>query len=120
MALTPAETATAAVMSSIAVALSVVAMVVPMASALQIVAAVPLAVVIQRHRTRALVAAAAAGILVAFVAAGTTTAFTVATSALLGGIVGRAKRNRGCSPSLRRLPSSARRWACSRWGCCSF
>jgi len=94
LALTPAETATAAVMSSIAVALSVVAMVVPMASALQIVAAVPLAVVIQRHRTRALVAAAAAGILVAFVAAGTTTAFTVATSALLGGIVGRAKRKK--------------------------
>lgn len=94
MALTPAETATAAVMSSIAVALSVVAMVVPMATALQIVAAVPLAVVIQRHRTRALVAAAAAGILVAFVAAGTTTAFTVATSALLGGIVGRAKRKK--------------------------
>lgn len=93
-ALTPAELATAAVMSSFAVALSVVAMVVPLATALQIVAAVPLAVVAQRHRTRALVAAAAAGILVAFVAAGTTTAFTVATAALLGGIVGRAKRKK--------------------------
>lgn len=79
-------------MSSFAVALSVVAIVVPMATALQIVAAVPMAVVVQRHRTRSLVAAAVAGVLVAFVAAGTTTAFTVATSALLGGIVGRAKR----------------------------
>lgn len=79
-------------MSSFAVALSVVAMVVPMATALQIVAAVPMAVVAQRHRTRALVAAAVAGVLVAFVAAGTATAFTVASSALLGGMVGRAKR----------------------------
>ncbi|NIL76658.1 ABC transporter ATP-binding protein [Rhodococcus kyotonensis] len=91
-ALTPAELATAAVMSSFSVALSVVAMVVPLATALQIVAAVPMAVVAQRHRTRALVSAAVAGTLVAFVAAGTTTAITVATSALLGGLVGRAKR----------------------------
>lgn len=79
-------------MSSFSVALSVVAMVVPLATALQIVAAVPMAVVAQRHRTRALVSAAVAGTLVAFVAAGTTTAITVATSALLGGMVGRAKR----------------------------
>ncbi|MGA9871551.1 MAG: ATP-binding cassette domain-containing protein [Rhodococcus sp. (in: high G+C Gram-positive bacteria)] len=93
-ALTPVELATAAVMSSFAVALSVVALVIPFATALQIVAAVPLAVVAQRHRTRALVAAAVAGILVGFVAAGTGTAFTVATAALLGGIVGRAKRKK--------------------------
>lgn len=90
--LTPVELATAAVMSSFTVALSVIAMIVPLATALQIVAAVPMAVVAQRHRTRALVSAAAAGTLVAFVAAGTTTAVTVATSALLGGLVGRAKR----------------------------
>ncbi|OZF56513.1 ABC transporter [Rhodococcus sp. 14-2470-1b] len=81
-------------MSSFAVALSVVAILVPMATALQIVAAVPMAVVVQRHRTRALVAAAVAGVLVAFVAAGTTTAFTVAMSAILGGLVGRAKRRK--------------------------
>ncbi|OZF05420.1 DUF2232 domain-containing protein [Rhodococcus sp. 14-2686-1-2] len=81
-------------MSSFAVALSVVAILVPMATALQIVAAVPMAVVVQRHRTRALVAAAVAGVLVAFVAAGTTTAFTVAMSAILGGLVGRAKRKK--------------------------
>ncbi|MGB3370743.1 MAG: ABC transporter, partial [Rhodococcus sp. (in: high G+C Gram-positive bacteria)] len=93
-ALTPAELATAAVMSSFTVGLSVVAMVVPMATALQIVAAVPMAVVAQRHRTRALVAAAVAGILVAFVVAGTTTAFTVGMSALLGGLVGRSKRKK--------------------------
>ncbi|WP_255122687.1 DUF2232 domain-containing protein [Rhodococcus sp. 14-2470-1b] len=93
-ALSPTELATAAVMSSFAVALSVVAILVPMATALQIVAAVPMAVVVQRHRTRALVAAAVAGVLVAFVAAGTTTAFTVAMSAILGGLVGRAKRRK--------------------------
>lgn len=81
-------------MSSFSVGLSVVAMVVPMATALQIVAAVPMAVVAQRHRTRALVAAAVAGILVAFVVAGTTTAFTVGMSALLGGLVGRSKRKK--------------------------
>lgn len=81
-------------MSSFAVALSVVAILVPMATALQIVAAVPMAVVVQRHRTRPLVAAAVAGVLVAFVAAGTTTAFTVAMSAILGGLVGRAKRKK--------------------------
>ncbi|WP_247596179.1 MULTISPECIES: ABC transporter ATP-binding protein [unclassified Rhodococcus (in: high G+C Gram-positive bacteria)] len=91
-ALTPVELATAAVMSSFAVALSVVAMVVPLATALQIVAAVPMAVVAQRHRTRVLVSAAVAGTLVAFVAAGWSTAITVATAALLGGMVGRAKR----------------------------
>ncbi|ORI26197.1 ABC transporter [Rhodococcus sp. 1168] len=79
-------------MSSFAVALSVVAMVVPLATALQIVAAVPMAVVAQRHRTRVLVSAAVAGTLVAFVAAGWSTAVTVATAALLGGMVGRAKR----------------------------
>ncbi|MFY2787175.1 ATP-binding cassette domain-containing protein [Rhodococcus sp. MALMAid1271] len=81
-------------MSSFTVALTVIGVLVPMAAILQVVAAVPMSVVALRHRTRALVTAAMAATLVGFVAAGTQTAITVASAALLGGLVGRAKRKK--------------------------
>ncbi|NIL85504.1 putative ABC transporter ATP-binding protein [Rhodococcus fascians] len=90
----PQELATAAVMSSFTVALTVIGVLVPMAAILQVVAAIPMSVVALRYRTRALVTSAVAGILVGFVAAGTQTALTVASAALLGGLVGRAKRRK--------------------------
>ncbi|WP_200936655.1 ABC transporter ATP-binding protein [Rhodococcus sp. Leaf278] len=90
----PQELATAAVMSSFTVALTVIGVLVPMAAILQVVAAVPMSVVALRYRTRALLTAAVAGTLVGFVAAGTQTALTVASAALLGGLVGRAKRKK--------------------------
>ncbi|MEK8072787.1 ABC transporter ATP-binding protein [Rhodococcoides navarretei] len=90
----PQEMATAAVMSSFTVALTVIGVLVPMAAILQVVAAIPMSVVALRYRTRALVTAAVAGTLVGFVAAGTQTAITVASAALLGGLVGRAKRKK--------------------------
>lgn len=88
----PQELATAAVMSSFTVALTVIGVLVPMATILQVVAAIPMSVVALRHRTRALITSAVAGTLVGFVAAGVQTAITVASAALLGGLVGRAKR----------------------------
>ncbi|MEU3472844.1 DUF2232 domain-containing protein [Rhodococcus sp. NPDC006774] len=90
----PQEMATAAVMSSFTVALTVIGVLVPMAAILQVVAAIPMSVVALRYRTRALVTSAVAGTLVGFVAAGTQTAITVASAALLGGLVGRAKRKK--------------------------
>ncbi|KZF03161.1 ABC transporter [Rhodococcus sp. EPR-279] len=81
-------------MSSFTVALTVIGVLVPMAAILQVVAAIPMSVAALRYRTRALVTSAVAGTLVGFVAAGTQTAITVASAALLGGLVGRAKRRK--------------------------
>jgi hypothetical protein len=56
--------ATGSVMTALAVAFSVIGSLIPVAGALQIVAIVPLAVVAQRHRIRALAVAGTAGVLV--------------------------------------------------------
>lgn len=90
--LRPLELATGAVMAGFTVALSVIATVVPLASALQLVAAVPMGIVAQRFRIRAVLTAGVAATAVAFVAAGSGSASAVALCALLGGIIGNVKR----------------------------
>jgi energy-coupling factor transporter ATP-binding protein EcfA2 len=88
------ELATAAVMAGLTVALSVVAILVPVAGGLGFLATVPMGIVAQRHRPRALLAAAIAATAVAFVVAGTAALGGVWMSALLGGLVGDVKRRR--------------------------
>ena len=90
--LRPLEVATGAVMAGFTVALSVIATVIPLASALHLVAAVPMGIVAQRFRIRAVVASGVAATAVAFVAAGSGSASAVALCALLGGIIGNVKR----------------------------
>ncbi len=90
--LRPLELATGAVMAGFTVALSVIATVIPMASALNLVAAVPMGIVAQRFRVRAVTTAGISATAVAFVAAGSGSAAAVALSALLGGIIGTVKR----------------------------
>ncbi|WP_308251610.1 ABC transporter ATP-binding protein [Rhodococcoides kroppenstedtii] len=90
----PEETATGSVMTALAVAFTVIGAVIPVAGALQIVAIVPLAVVAQRHRLRALAVAGTGGALVAFVAGGFSSALTMTVTAVLGGVVGSAVRRR--------------------------
>ncbi len=90
--LRPVEVATAAVMAGVTVALSVIAVVVPVASALGLLAAVPMGIVAQRHRPRAVLAATVAATVVAFVVAGTSALAGVWMSALVGAMVGDVKR----------------------------
>ncbi|GAB2908883.1 ATP-binding cassette domain-containing protein [Rhodococcus aerolatus] len=90
--LRPVELATAAVMGAATVVLAVLGSVVPIAAALQVLAVVPLGVVAQRHRPRALLTAAVAAGSVGFLVAGTAPLVSVGLAALLGGIVGETKR----------------------------
>lgn len=92
--LRPVELATAAVMAGLTVALSVVAILVPVAGGLGFLATVPMGIVAHRHRPRALLGAAIAATAVAFVVAGTAALGGVWMSALLGGLVGDVKRRR--------------------------
>jgi energy-coupling factor transport system ATP-binding protein len=94
-ALRPAELATGSVMAALAVAFSVVGELVPAAGALQFIAIVPLAVIAQRHRLRALTVAATGAVVVAFVASGTGAVISMVITAVIGGIVGRTKRRGG-------------------------
>lgn len=93
--LRPIELATGAVLGAVTVGLSVIAAVVPLAAALQLIAAVPLSMLAQRFRLRALITATAAAVLVTFVAGGMVPAVSVATCGILGGIVGIVKRRNG-------------------------
>lgn len=86
------EMASIAIFGGLTVAAIVVAAVIPFASAIGLLAPVPLALVAARTRPRALVAAAVATTGVSFAMAGTGAAMTVLGSALIGGIVGDTKR----------------------------
>ncbi|MEO6881331.1 MAG: ATP-binding cassette domain-containing protein [Mycobacteriaceae bacterium] len=90
--LRPVELATAAVMGGVSLVLAVIGTIVPIAAVLQLLAAVPLGVVAQRHRPRALVAAAVAAGTVGFLIAGTAPLSVLFLAALVGGIVGDVKR----------------------------
>lgn len=90
--LRPVELATAAVMGGVTVVLAVLGVVVPVAGILQVLAVVPLGVVAQRHRPRALVAATVAAGVVGFLVAGTAPLAVIGLAALIGGIVGEVKR----------------------------
>ncbi|WP_067833319.1 ATP-binding cassette domain-containing protein [Nocardia lijiangensis] len=93
--LRPIELATGAVLGGVTVGLVTVGSVVPLAAALQIVAAVPMGMLAHRYRPRALVTATASATLVTFVAAGVMPALGVIASATIGGIIGGVKRRGG-------------------------
>ncbi|WP_406270033.1 ATP-binding cassette domain-containing protein [Nocardia sp. NBC_00881] len=93
--LRPIELATGAVLGGATVGLVTVGSVIPFAAALQLVAAVPMALIAHRYRLRALVTATIAATLVTFVAAGVVPAIGLVSSAMLGGIIGTVKRRRG-------------------------
>ncbi|MFI9506141.1 ATP-binding cassette domain-containing protein [Nocardia sp. NPDC052566] len=90
--LRPIELATGAVLGGVTVGLVTVGSIIPLAAALNLVAAVPLALLAHRHRLRALVTATIAATLVAFVAAGVLTAVGIVASASVAGIIGIMKR----------------------------
>ncbi|MFC6009790.1 ATP-binding cassette domain-containing protein [Nocardia lasii] len=98
--LRPIELASGAVMAGLTVGLITVGSLVPMAAALQLVAAVPLGLLAQRYRFRALVTATIAATLVTFVAAGMMPAIGVMGAATMAGIIGTVKRRGGGFPAV--------------------
>ena len=93
--LRPIELATGAVLGGVTVALVTVGAVIPFAAALQLVAAVPMGLLAQRYRFRAVLTAAVSAALVTFVAAGLTAAMAMVATGTIGGIVGTVKRRNG-------------------------
>ncbi|MFC4124622.1 ABC transporter ATP-binding protein [Nocardia rhizosphaerae] len=98
--LRPIELATGAVMAGLTVGLITIGALVPMAAALQLVAAVPLGLLAHRYRLRALVTATIAAGLVTFVAAGLMPALGVFGAATIAGIIGVVKRRGGGLPAV--------------------
>ncbi|MGC4933123.1 ABC transporter ATP-binding protein [Gordonia sp. DT30] len=98
--LRPVEIASIAIFGGLAVATVVIAAVIPLASAVRVLAPVPLALIAARSRPRATVAAAIATTGVAFAMAGTGAAISVFGSAVLGGIIGEIKRRGRGAPTM--------------------
>ncbi|HET9690857.1 MAG TPA: ATP-binding cassette domain-containing protein [Acidimicrobiales bacterium] len=98
--LTPVEVATAAVMAAMATVLSVLGWLLPHATVVQALGAVPFGVVAHRHRPRALVASTVAAMVVSFLAAGTGPALSALNVAVVGGLVGDVKRRGRGVPTL--------------------
>jgi energy-coupling factor transport system ATP-binding protein len=92
-ALRPVEIANAGVFSALAVVLVSVAAYLPHLTVVQLLAAVPFAIVGLRNRWRAVVASSIAAAFVAFIVAGVTPAFGVTVCAVLGGICGIIRRH---------------------------
>ncbi|MBJ8344159.1 DUF2232 domain-containing protein [Antrihabitans sp. YC2-6] len=93
--LRPIELATGAVLGGVAISLSVLANLIPFLGALQLLAAIPMGIIAQRHRARAFLTATVCAGLVGFVAGGVPAVLSVASCAILGGIVGTVKRRGG-------------------------
>ena len=98
--LSPEELATAAVMAGLTVAMVVIAVIIPIAGVLGLVAAVPMGIVAQRHRPRAVLAATVAATIVAFVVAGTAALSGLWMASLAGAMVGDVKRRGRGWPTL--------------------
>lgn len=90
--LRPLELATASVLATLAVILTVIGWFLPHLGAIAAFAVVPLGVVAHHHRLRALLAAAFAAAVLSFLVAGTGTVANIAECAAVGGLVGTAKR----------------------------
>jgi energy-coupling factor transport system ATP-binding protein len=90
--LRPIELATAAVLAGVSVALVVIGWFLPHLGLVAALAVVPLGVVAHRHRFRALLAATFSATLVSFLVAGTGTVTNVVECAIVGGLVGIARR----------------------------
>jgi energy-coupling factor transport system ATP-binding protein len=82
-------------LGGLTIALAVVSTFVPLLNAVGVLSIVPMAVIAQRHRTRALVIAAIAAAAVGFVAGGIWTTLNVVAFAVIGGVVGEVKRRGG-------------------------
>lgn len=94
--LRPIEAGSAAVLSAAAVAIVVVGSFLPRAGALELLAAVPLAVLAERHRGRPILAGAVAGSVLAFIVGGIGAGAAVIACAVMGGVVGSvSRRGRG-------------------------
>ncbi|HEY8294388.1 MAG TPA: ATP-binding cassette domain-containing protein, partial [Micrococcaceae bacterium] len=94
--LRPIELASSAVLGGVAVAFVAAGALLPRAGAMELLASVPLAIVAQRHRGRAVLAAALAGAIVAFLVAGTGAALAVIACSVMGAVVGGvSRRGRG-------------------------
>jgi energy-coupling factor transport system ATP-binding protein len=92
--LRPIELATAAVLAGVSVALVVIGWFLPHLGPVAALAVVPLGVVAHRHRFRALMAATFSAALVSFLVAGTGTITNVVECAIVGGLVGIARRRK--------------------------
>src|SRR5262249_31147133 len=90
--LRPIDIATASVLAGVIVALLVIGWFLPHLGPVAALAVVPLGVVAHRHRFRALVAATFSAGLVSFLVAGTGTLTNVVECAIVGGLVGIARR----------------------------
>jgi energy-coupling factor transport system ATP-binding protein len=90
--LRPIELATASVLAGVSVALIVIGWFLPHLGLIAAMAGVPLGVVAHRHRFRALLAATFSAALVSFLVAGTGTFSNVIECAIVGGLVGMARR----------------------------
>src|ERR1700743_1408571 len=91
-ALRPAEVASAGVFSALAVIIVSVGTFLPHLGVIELLSAVPFAIVGLRNRARAVVAAAVAAGFVAFLAAGAFATVVIAGCALLGGPCGIIRR----------------------------
>ncbi|WP_069162207.1 ATP-binding cassette domain-containing protein [Nocardia altamirensis] len=98
--LRPIELATGAVLGGATVGLVTIGSVIPVAGALNLVAAVPMGMIAHRYRLRALVTAAVASALVAFVATGLVATVGLLATATVAGIIGTAKRRGGGFPAM--------------------
>jgi len=87
-ALRPAEVANAGVFGALAVIIVSVGTFLPHLGVIELLSAVPFAIVGLRHRVRAVIAAAVAAGFVAFLAAGAFATFMIAGCAVLGGPCG--------------------------------
>ncbi|QKT05822.1 DUF2232 domain-containing protein [Gordonia sp. X0973] len=92
--LRPHEVALAAVLGGLTVATVVIAQVLPILTSVALLAPVPLALISQRTRPRALIATVVAAAGVAFALAGLSSAVGVVGAGLIGGVVGEMKRRR--------------------------
>ncbi|MGU3499627.1 DUF2232 domain-containing protein [Mycobacterium sp. C31M] len=90
--LLPGELAQASVMAALSAAIAIIAVVVPFAAGLSLLATVPMGLLAYRYRLRVVLAATVAGALVAFVIAGIGGLMTVLNCAYIGGLVGIVKR----------------------------
>jgi energy-coupling factor transporter ATP-binding protein EcfA2 len=90
--LRPIELATAAVLGAMTVVFVLVGSFVPHASGVAALGAVPMGVIAQRHRPRAVVAGVVASISVSFIIAGTGVVSTITLCGCIGGLAGHARR----------------------------
>ena len=97
--LRPLELATASVLATLAVVLTVAGWFLPHLSFIAAFAVVPMGVVAHHHRLRALAAATFAAALLTFLVAGTGSVSNIVECASVGGLVGTAKR-RGWGPAV--------------------